>query len=245
MYKKPLDISHLCIYDCIVWMHTPDQYRTKLDLKSQKCIFVGYTNGTKAYRCYNHVTRNILISANIKFNEHSLWHSLFSSSNPTIAFESIFDRMVAIEVPDPILEFVPLQILSPPLPLAIPSPPHDPPSASPSLTPSQTPNSPLFCVYTSQPIIALSPRKPLLLYKILVLATILVHLFLPLGYEISLALLLFMTLIFPFVSNPLESRYPINMFYSTYTGLKLWTTNLAMAQWHNDLIDLPSIIRPI
>ncbi|MCO5608611.1 hypothetical protein L7F22_062824 [Adiantum nelumboides] len=44
--KKP-DLSHFKLFGCIAYVHIPDELRTKLDPKAEKCIFVGYSNEQK------------------------------------------------------------------------------------------------------------------------------------------------------------------------------------------------------
>ncbi len=40
--RKP-DLSHLKVFGCIAYVHVPDELRTKLDLKAEKCVFIGYS----------------------------------------------------------------------------------------------------------------------------------------------------------------------------------------------------------
>ena len=40
---RKLDISHLKIFGCIAYVHVPDELRSKLDPKAEKCIFIGYS----------------------------------------------------------------------------------------------------------------------------------------------------------------------------------------------------------
>ena len=40
--RKP-DISHLKIFGCIAYVHVPNELRSKLDSKAEKCIFIGYS----------------------------------------------------------------------------------------------------------------------------------------------------------------------------------------------------------
>ena len=47
--KRP-NISHMRVFGCIAYAKVPDEKRTKLDAKGMKCLFVGYCEGTKAYR---------------------------------------------------------------------------------------------------------------------------------------------------------------------------------------------------
>ena len=37
------DVSHLKVFGCIAYVHIPDELRTKLDHKAEKCIFIGYS----------------------------------------------------------------------------------------------------------------------------------------------------------------------------------------------------------
>ena len=45
--KKP-DLSHLKVFGCIAYVHVPDELRTKLDPKAEKCISIGYSH----FRCF-------------------------------------------------------------------------------------------------------------------------------------------------------------------------------------------------
>ena len=40
--RKP-DISHLKVFGCIAYVHIPNERRTNLDPKAEKCIFIGYS----------------------------------------------------------------------------------------------------------------------------------------------------------------------------------------------------------
>ena len=62
--RKP-DISHLKIFGCIAYVHVPDELRSKLDPKAEKCIFIGYSLQQKGYRCYNPSTRKFTVSREV------------------------------------------------------------------------------------------------------------------------------------------------------------------------------------
>jgi hypothetical protein len=40
---RKLDLSHLKVFECIGYVHVPNELRTKLDLKAEKCVFIGYS----------------------------------------------------------------------------------------------------------------------------------------------------------------------------------------------------------
>ena len=46
-------VSHLKVFCWVAYAHVPDELRRKLDKKAQKCIFVGYSKDTKAYKLYD------------------------------------------------------------------------------------------------------------------------------------------------------------------------------------------------
>ena len=50
---KPVDYSTLCIFGCPGYVLTPADERSKLDPKSIKCIFLGYSNEVKGYRLWD------------------------------------------------------------------------------------------------------------------------------------------------------------------------------------------------
>ena len=66
---KCSSISHLIIFGCVAYAHVPEETRRKLDDRSQKCIFVGYSEEYKAYRLYNPITKKYVISRDVVFKE--------------------------------------------------------------------------------------------------------------------------------------------------------------------------------
>ena len=72
--QKP-DISHLKVFGCIAYVNVPDEKRTKLDPKAEKCIFIGYALHQKGYRCYNPSTRKMQVSRDVVFDEMSSWYA--------------------------------------------------------------------------------------------------------------------------------------------------------------------------
>ena len=47
--------------------------RRKLDQRNQKCIFVGYSEESKAYRLYNPITKKYVINKDVVFKEEEAW----------------------------------------------------------------------------------------------------------------------------------------------------------------------------
>lgn len=74
--RKP-DLSHLHTFGYIAYSLLPDQKRRKLDAKSQKYIFVGYSTTSKGFRLSDpHDPKRVITSRNVAFLEER-----FSSNN--------------------------------------------------------------------------------------------------------------------------------------------------------------------
>ncbi|MCO5573934.1 hypothetical protein L7F22_027712 [Adiantum nelumboides] len=78
-YDKKPSVSYLCVFGCLAYAHIPQQLRGKLDDKAVKCIFVGYSSGSKGYRLYNPATNKIFESRDVIFAE--------TTAQPMVAFD--------------------------------------------------------------------------------------------------------------------------------------------------------------
>jgi hypothetical protein len=45
---KKHNVSHMRVFGCVAYAHVLDELRRKLDNKGEKCIFVGYSDESKA-----------------------------------------------------------------------------------------------------------------------------------------------------------------------------------------------------
>jgi len=64
-------IRHLRVFGSTAWVYTPKERRQKLDPKSVRSIFVRYEEvaGSKVYRLFNPVTKGIILSRDVIFDE--------------------------------------------------------------------------------------------------------------------------------------------------------------------------------
>ncbi|CAL9005368.1 unnamed protein product, partial [Prunus brigantina] len=70
--RKPR-IAHLKIFSCLCYVHISSEVRQKLDAKSTKGIFVGYATCEKGYRVYDPITKKLLFSRDVVFDENAAW----------------------------------------------------------------------------------------------------------------------------------------------------------------------------
>ncbi|MCO5587551.1 hypothetical protein L7F22_041501 [Adiantum nelumboides] len=72
--KKP-NLPHLKVFGCIAYVHISNELCKKLDSKAKKCMFVGYSNEQKGYKCYNPSTCELRVSRDVVFYELVGWYS--------------------------------------------------------------------------------------------------------------------------------------------------------------------------
>jgi hypothetical protein len=57
----------------VSYAHVLDNKRTKLDSKSLKCVLLGISKESKAYRLYDPLSQKIIISRDVIFKEEDSW----------------------------------------------------------------------------------------------------------------------------------------------------------------------------
>ena len=68
-YKRKPNVSNLRIWGCAAYVHIQKDRRTGIGSHMEKCIFIGYPEGFKAWRFYNPITKRIIISECAEFDE--------------------------------------------------------------------------------------------------------------------------------------------------------------------------------
>ena len=116
---KP-SLSHMRPFGCPVYVYIPAPLRKKLDAKSRRGIFLGYSEESKAYRIWDSTKKQVVTTRDLIFDETAFLQIPKSTEVPSITSSS------------------PPQVLIPEIPL--PSQPADPPTPIPSASTSS--NSP-------------------------------------------------------------------------------------------------------
>ena len=62
------------IFGCVSYVHSPHWSLDKLSAKTLKCVFVVYSNAQKGYKCYHPLTRRVIISKDIVFDENRFYY---------------------------------------------------------------------------------------------------------------------------------------------------------------------------
>ena len=63
------------VFEYTSFVHIHNHNRGKLDLRSLKCVFVGYSSNQKGYKCYHPPTRKLYVSTGVTFVENKPYFS--------------------------------------------------------------------------------------------------------------------------------------------------------------------------
>ncbi|KAG8478195.1 hypothetical protein CXB51_027990 [Gossypium anomalum] len=66
-------MSHLRVFGCLCYALVPAEKMTKLEKRSMLGVFVGYSSVKKGYRIFDPLTKKIIVSRDVKFNEEGYW----------------------------------------------------------------------------------------------------------------------------------------------------------------------------
>ncbi|VFQ78825.1 unnamed protein product [Cuscuta campestris] len=66
---KDVSYDHLRVFGCKAFVHVPKDERSKLDVKTRQCIFVGYGHDEFGYRLYDPVEKKLVRSRDVIFME--------------------------------------------------------------------------------------------------------------------------------------------------------------------------------
>ena len=75
------DYFILRAFGCICYVHVDKRVRRKLSPKAETCVFVGYSDEHKGYRCFFYPkTGNLLVSRHVTFDENHFYFDTLTSS---------------------------------------------------------------------------------------------------------------------------------------------------------------------
>ena len=106
--NKPLFPIEPQIFGCTCFVRDVRPQVSKLDHKSLKCIFLGYSRVQKGYRCYCPSLRTYLVSADVKFFENVPF-----SSPPTHTSQGEADDLLVYTVASPVAPPIPTPVKPP------------------------------------------------------------------------------------------------------------------------------------
>ena len=115
VFKHKPDLSMLRVFGCRAFVHTGRDKRKSLDSHTTECIYLGFEEGYKGFKCWNPATKKLVISRDVIFDESSFPGLIMPSSGQDIA-------IMVDDPPEPPRR----PIRSPERPYAAPVPPRAP-----------------------------------------------------------------------------------------------------------------------
>jgi len=89
---KP-DVSHFHGFGNEAWAHIPDGKHRALEPKSEKCIFVGYSEDVKGYRLIPLKSKNVIIGRYVKFAKNISAYEPSSADVPPLSIPSTSENI--------------------------------------------------------------------------------------------------------------------------------------------------------
>ena len=96
--RRPV-VDHFRIFGCIYYVHVPDVKRKKLNDKDVKCVFLGVRKASKAYKCFNPLTKGIWLVEIIVFHEDNTWNWVENLSNQILCDDEFEEIALRSEIP--------------------------------------------------------------------------------------------------------------------------------------------------
>jgi histone deacetylase 1/2 len=81
LYGFVPDYSSFRVFGCTCFILRPHVERSKLSSRFAICIFLGYSEGKKGYRCFDPITQKLYVSRHVVFLEHIPFFSISSTTH--------------------------------------------------------------------------------------------------------------------------------------------------------------------
>ncbi|GJR52420.1 retrovirus-related pol polyprotein from transposon TNT 1-94 [Tanacetum coccineum] len=108
LHNKPPDLSYLHVFGALCYLKNDSENLGKLQPKADIGIFIGYAPTKKAFQIYNRLTRRIIETIHVDFDELTTMASEHSSSGP--ALHEMTPATISLGLvpnPHPLTPFVP------------------------------------------------------------------------------------------------------------------------------------------
>ncbi|CAL9217264.1 unnamed protein product [Arabidopsis halleri] len=116
------NIEHLRVFGCVCFVFIPGDLRNKLEPKSTKCVFIGYSTTQRGYKCFDPTNNRYYVSRDVKFMEDKAyfgeknWESVKDLPNSTSdrakSLKHILEHLGNVNIPQDTTEEIPGEVTS-------------------------------------------------------------------------------------------------------------------------------------
>lgn len=99
-YGMVPNFKHFRTFGCVAYALKPDTERHKMDYKSEKIIFIGYSMNTKGYRLFDKQKQRVVVRRDVILNENEFDELLCPSADHVIVGASATDHHPSNSVTD-------------------------------------------------------------------------------------------------------------------------------------------------
>ncbi|KAJ4790150.1 polyprotein [Rhynchospora pubera] len=96
LFHKDPDYSMLKVLGCLCFSYTRPYNQHKLQLRALPCVFLGYAQSQKGYRCLHIPTNKIYISRHVQFDEDTYPFSLQSTTSSNNSTSTNFNSILSV-----------------------------------------------------------------------------------------------------------------------------------------------------
>ena len=97
-YGKKPTVRHLRVWGCIAYAHVAQEKRSKFDAKAVKCIMIGYSESSKAWRLWDTERKRLIVSRDVTFNE-SVTLNVSAVVTQSVAAETVEVPVTSVQPP--------------------------------------------------------------------------------------------------------------------------------------------------
>ncbi|GKV49234.1 hypothetical protein SLEP1_g55997 [Rubroshorea leprosula] len=84
MFGEKHNVRRFKIFGSICFVHVLDSQRNKFDAKARKCIFVGYDEQKKGWKCMDPISHKFVVSRGVVFNQISSYYGSTKDLEPKV-----------------------------------------------------------------------------------------------------------------------------------------------------------------
>ena len=95
--RKPA-VDHVYVFRSIAYVHVTESKRKKLDDRGDKCVFLGVSKESKAYKLFNPLTKKVVTSRDVVFDEENTWDWYIHQSTPILFNNEVEEAVATTEI---------------------------------------------------------------------------------------------------------------------------------------------------